>query len=1421
MEILEFILPMKREELLRQSGPQRYFVEEVIGERSLPGALENFRITMRTEGYLNLSSKFDVPYSVLCSNAVSSKSLRETLWQVLIKACPSMTRGLRQLFESPLPSQARQEHLNVLKMWTYLMCQLTEEFESEENKSALLQGRTKKSNTTTFQIIDWPYEKDVFLRCVQGLVDLDLHKLWSPPILEEDFINLVTSCCYNMLKNPSVSRQKDTRELIANILGLIVKCHHRELGNSLRMLQLLQHHEHTVGPLVNITETMVNKYGANKIVLEIMREVGSLESKDIANDTSGSRSYATFLVDLSARIPQVVFRYISLLMPCRYMDSSTMRNCVLCVIKETLISVLSGENMGNNLKKNRDNFLTILKDHIHDVNAFVRSKVLQVWADIVVARCLPLSHQKELTDRVVGRLMDKSAIVRRYAVQLLTLLLQMNPFTYKLEYEDLKESYDKEKAKLDSMMESRPVEDPKAALNEKWSVHESSIKSVFEESPDVTPEDLDSLLTDDDTADSIVTAIISAVDAKDYLKSRLLLLAANKAWPDLFVLGQQHSESFGIEIDDDEEEREEACEPMVEALKDIYLGNHQMTVITEAAVMAGQNTENGVVNELSKQQVLVLYLKDSATFSGQLKEAIPTLCGMLHSKINSDILEAIEFFVSAYEFGLKTAVVGIRKSLGLMHTARDNVIKDAVVNAYKRIYLKPSNNSDRTRALMVIDSLSKLISDVTLEELMSLETLVANFVKSGDLDNSLIQVMWERFTMKIPNTTPQESRAALNLIMMAAGGDSEIVKSNISVLVSVGLGPQGEKDLRVARDTCSVLLKIGSAKKKPGEVAERPFRLSEDHELFSRLHHLLLSSLFDLDHQFWVPLCDKAVHTTYTLAEGPDHLCGELLKAVARKVLVPTTECNGDNNNDDDDDDTANTPTPITNDNNNSSSSNNSPSTTANPTAPTTATAADTTTAPTTATAADTTTAATTNIRVPAGVLSRLVFLIGCIAHRQLEHLNCNILPELKRRAAVKERNKRSSLGRGGGGSSRGRKDQTMDSTTNVEDESGITGATAEDDEAEYVRQVCELQVLSGDGLLGSVAPLVQSICHQQSKYHNPELQAAASLTLSKMMLISSDFCDKNLQLLFTLLEKSPHPTVRANTIIALSDLTFLFPNLIEPWTAHMYARLRDPSPAVRKNTVCVLSHLILNDMVKVKGQLSEMAICTIDEDPKISELSKAFFVELSGKPNAVYNIIADIISRLSDPELGVDETSFQTILKFLFNFIQKDKQAENLVEKLSQRLRIASTERQWRDLAYCLSLLPFNEKCVCKLQENLDCFADKLTNQVLYDHLMAVLKKARVRCKANYKCVIDETEAKITEFHTKGLDEVMAQTGATGFKTPAKAAPRTKSRPSNAGGRTPRQGKCLPPEVSVTPRRSQRKKDKQAYFSSDSEEEE
>jgi condensin complex subunit 1 len=44
--------------------------------------------------------------------------------------------------------------------------------------------------------------------------------------------------------------------------------------------------------------------------------------------------------------------------------------------------------------------------------------------------------------------------------------------------------------------------------------------------------------------------------------------------------------------------------------------------------------------------------------------------------------------------------------------------------------------------------------------------------------------------------------------------------------------------------------------------------------------------------------------------------------------------------------------------------------------------------------------------------------------------------------------------------------------------------------------------------------------------------------------------------------------------------------------------------------------------------------------------MASMFFMELSQKGNTLYNVMPDIISRLSTPDLKLEEEKFKTIMK-------------------------------------------------------------------------------------------------------------------------------------------------------------------------------
>ena len=64
----------------------------------------------------------------------------------------------------------------------------------------------------------------------------------------------------------------------------------------------------------------------------------------------------------------------------------------------------------------------------------------------------------------------------------------------------------------------------------------------------------------------------------------------------------------------------------------------------------------------------------------------------------------------------------------------------------------------------------------------------------------------------------------------------------------------------------------------------------------------------------------------------------------------------------------------------------------------------------------------------------------------------------------------------------------------------------------------------------------------------------------------------------------------------------------------------------------------------------------------------------------------------------------------------------ESLVEKLCLRFRISQSERQWCDLAYCLSLVQYSDRTLRRLQENLPCYADKLHSPQVFEIFVSIL---------------------------------------------------------------------------------------------------
>ncbi|XP_024543850.1 condensin complex subunit 1 isoform X1 [Selaginella moellendorffii] len=386
-------------------------------------------------------------------------------------------------------------------------------------------------------------------------------------------------------------------------------------------------------------------------------------------------------------------------------------------------------------------------------------------------------------------------------------------------------------------------------------------------------------------------------------------------------------------------------------------------------------------------------------------------------------------------------------------------------------------------------------------------------------------------------------------------------------------------------------------------------------------------------------------------------------------------------------------------------------------------------------------------------ILSRFLFATGHVALKHLVYIE-TCVRAIRKQKCDREREAAAVDANAAEDGVSSSKDEGINAELGV--------AAAEDVKLDYLLEKAEREIVSGSEtrklLIGSISPLVSKLCKNSTVLQKfPQLRSSVVLCLCKLMAVDSNYCDANLQLLFTLAQNSPEDAIRSNCIISLGDIAFRFPNLLEPWTENIYARLHDRSDYVRKNAVLVISHLVLNDMMKVKGHISEMAIRTQDENSRISELAKLFFSELSKRGTSpIYNFLPDILSRLSS-STNISGDTFRNIMQFLLDFIKKDRQIEGLIEKLCNRFVGTSDRAQWQAIAYCLSQLTFTDKAMKRLIDLFKQFANALVDEQVLDSFKTICSKAKKLAKQDYRQLLEEFELKITACHEQKREEEVA----------------------------------------------------------------
>ncbi|KAF9029542.1 hypothetical protein BDZ89DRAFT_1065324 [Hymenopellis radicata] len=1108
------------------------------------------------------------------------------------------------------------------------------------------------------------------------LRQLKTERVWSISSEREAFLTCITNPVYDIAQKESHMKQADIKQNVLRVICLAVKYQGHGVVAQTKIFSNLQFQEHLADPMADCLSILEKEFDhpqlADNILLDLSRHTFS------EKETKGPRIFSRFIIRFSETLPAHTLKQISLILEQLDSEAYPIRLAVVEIIHNLVVHLDAlkrhQEIDENQATKQINGFFDLLLERALDVSTYVRAKVLNVLARLCTIRDNKYYKKRlKITAMAVASLEDKAAGVRKNAIALLIALLKTNPYNARdglLEEEDWKDDLEKTRVKMENMGLGDAVGRRNNPLQEQQADEEA--RKERQKKRDDGAMDVD-----------------DATDVEDEETEK----------------GAEEEEEEGEEEDKDEQTRdEEEAEPDDMAVDEDGAPQPKKPS-KKTKKKKGKKRRNGLkprqsildidqinrhiaetkLNELEVTKLVAeyRYRHEGLSFIEMLEGSSETMVKLLASVNKTEVLEAIEFYLIASNFKLKLAKVGIKQMLHLIWqkdsgtlTSEDGQeikgIRSKLLECYHWLYFEGEDTEAPPK--LIAKNLIELTFDADLAHLTSLEEMLRIMMAEKKVNYGVIETLWKIYSVSklIPKV---QRRGAIVVISMLALADHTILHDHVDELLKVGFGKLGKLDLTLARYTCVALQRLnGSVKKVKGSLEDKTLRFDMNHYVFKTLRKFILLPCKSKE---WFGVAEQIINTVYALGEHPDVFCNAIIKELTRMAFTPrepagnvdadTQMADPDATQDEEQKDVEDEPDPMDEDHPDKGKD-----------------------------------------LGDAFVLSQLLFVVGHVAIKQLVFL------ELAEREMKRQRD--SDAAAQGGQASK-----------EVEELDQVVG-NAEDDVGDQMAHIREHELLYGDrSLLKLFGPMLIHICSRTKKYKNPTLKAAATLSLSKFLCVSSQFCGDHHLLLFKLLELSDSPSIRSNIAIALGDVAVSFSTIIDENSHELYRGLSDKDLVVKKNTLMVLTHLILNGMIKVKGQLGEMAKCLVDENERIKGLAELFFKELSTKENAIYNNLPDVISHLSTGDHSVEESHFHNIMTHIFRYIEKDKQTENIVDKLCQRFHLTQDPRQWRDIAFCLSLLPYkSERSVKKLIEGLPHYRDKLHEPDVYDKFNQILVKAR-----------------------------------------------------------------------------------------------
>lgn len=179
----------------------------------------------------------------------------------------------------------------------------------------------------------------------------------------------------------------------------------------------------------------------------------------------------------------------------------------------------------------------------------------------------------------------------------------------------------------------------------------------------------------------------------------------------------------------------------------------------------------------------------------------------------------------------------------------------------------------------MVQNLSRFLEGVEYGHYTALECLVREWVTNEDIDANVIQVLFERFTLKLEGTTENESRLALQLLIMCSYAKSSIASANINIIEGIGLGQRGKTDPRIYASCLEFWLNSIDQ-----SLASKFYKRYEiDSPVVQKITEMFLKFFFHPRIPDFDKITMKTLQFYYQMCQTPDVISQNLVKELVKK----------------------------------------------------------------------------------------------------------------------------------------------------------------------------------------------------------------------------------------------------------------------------------------------------------------------------------------------------------------------------------------------------------------------------------------------------------------------------------------------------------------------------------------------------------